>query len=295
MKESAIRQRDFEHHYARLNGVRFHYVRAGHGERLVLLLHGFPELWWSWRHQIGPLAERFTVVAPDLRGYNETEKPRWGYTQDVLVHDVAELIRALGFSRAAVAGHDWGGALAWALAITRPWLVERLVALNCPHPAVFAEQLRTNPRQMLRSWYMGFFLLPWLPEAALRSGSYRFLARRLRAETSGAQCFNDDDVRVYRQALARPGAIEAALAYYRATGRGGTRGMFRGTGMRVAAPTLMIWGTEDAYLGEELVAGTERFVPDLRVWRLPGVSHWVQQEAPAAVNAAMLEFLSGGA
>jgi pimeloyl-ACP methyl ester carboxylesterase len=282
---------DFEHGYARVNGVRFHYVRAGRGERLVLLLHGFPELWWSWRHQIGPLSERFTVVAPDLRGYNETEKPAWGYEQDVLVHDVAGLITALGFGRAVVAGHDWGGQLAWALAITRPWRVERLVALNAPHPAAFAEGLRTSRRQRLRSWYMGLFLLPWLPEIALRSGNYAFIPRRFGADTGHDATFGAEDLRIYRQALARPGALRAALAYYRQTGRYGTRGMFRGSGMRVSAPTLMIWGEEDAYLGVELVAGAARFVPDLRLRIVPGCSHWVQQQCAARVNEEILDFL----
>lgn len=283
---------DFEHGYARVNGVRFHFVRAGHGERLVLLLHGFPEFWWSWRHQIGPLSERLTVVAPDLRGYNETEKPDWGYETDVLVHDVAGLIEALGFRRACVAGHDWGGAIAWALAITRPWRVERLIALNCPHPAVFADALRHSWRQRRRSWYMGFFLLPWLPEAALHYRDHAFIARRLSADTGGDPVFDAQGLRRYRQALARPGALRAALAYYRAAGRQGTRGMYRGTGMRVEAPTLVLWGEEDAYLGRELVAGTERFVPDLRVRTLPGCSHWVQQQCAPAVTAEMLSFLT---
>lgn len=284
--------RDFTHGYLRVNGVRFHYVRAGAGERLVLLLHGFPEFWWSWRYQIGPLAERYTVVAPDLRGYNETEKPAWGYGLDVLSHDVAELIQALGFRSAAVAGHDWGGAIAWALAITRPWRVERLIALNSPHPALFERHMRTNPRQMLRSWYMTFFLLPLLPELALSYDSYAPIAWRLRADTRGAPVFSDDDLRLYRQALARPGALRAALAYYRAVVYESPRGLFRGTGMRVTAPTIMIWGEQDAYLGRELVDGTERYVPDLRVRFLPSASHWVQQHCPREVTQAMLEFLA---
>jgi epoxide hydrolase 4 len=283
---------DFSHGYARVNGVRLHYVRAGEGERLLLLLHGFPEFWWSWRHQMGPLAERFTVVAPDLRGYNESDKPAWGYGLDVLTHDVAGLIDALGFRSASVAGHDWGGAIAWALAITRPWRVERLIALNCPHPTLLEEHVRRNPRQLRRSWYMGFFLLPLLPELALSRGSYAFIPRRFLADTRGDGTFTAEDIRLYRQALARPGALRAALAYYRAAGREGTRGMFRGTGMRVSAPTLMIWGEEDAYLGSELLEDTGRFVPDLRVRRLPATSHWVQQQRPREVAEAMLEFLA---
>lgn len=282
----------FEHHEAMVNGVRFHYVRAGSGPRLVVLLHGFPELWWSWRHQIGPLSEHFTVVAPDLRGYNLTEKPDWGYEQDVLVADIAGLIASQGFDRAIVAGHDWGGQLAWALAITRPWLVERLITLNCPHPAIFEQHLRPGSRQALRSWYMGFFLLPWLPELLLSRGGFAPLLTPLAAALRDAPDGGAADLRVYREALARPGSLRAALSYYRATGLGGTRGMFRGTGMQASMPTLMIWGEDDAFLGVELLEGTERYVPDLHIRRLPGISHWVQQQAPEDVTAAMLEFLT---
>jgi pimeloyl-ACP methyl ester carboxylesterase len=152
-----------EHHYIHVNGIKMHYVKAGQGERLVLLLHGFPEFWYSWRNQIPALSEQFTVVAPDLRGYNETEKPSWGYGIDVLVNDVISLIRELGYEKAIVVGHDWGGAIAWATAIAYPHRVERLIVLNCPHPSIFRKALRTNREQQGRSWYMGFFQLRFAP------------------------------------------------------------------------------------------------------------------------------------
>ena len=169
-----LHPQDFDHRYLRVNGIRMHYAQAGAGERLLVLLHGFPECWWSWRHQLAlfmpqhapegeraecaALAERFTVVAPDLRGYNETDQANWGYELDVLVNDVVALIRELGHTRAIVAGHDWGGAVAWALAIAYPQRVERLIALNAPHPARFAEAIGQGWRQRLRSLYM---LLPF--------------------------------------------------------------------------------------------------------------------------------------
>lgn len=300
---------DFEHHYTRVNGIRMHYVKAGSGPRLLVLLHGFPECWWSWRHQLAlfmpghpaaageagagaRLAERFTVVAPDLRGYNETDRPGWGYELDVLVSDIVELIGQLGHTKAIVAGHDWGGAIAWALAISHPQRVERLIVMNAPHLARFAESLRGNWRQVLRSWYMLFFQLPWLPEAMLRADDYAGIERIIRGSAIDKTRFTDEDIRVYKSAMAQPGALTGALNYYRAMLRQGDRGMFRGTGMRVPAPTLLVWGEEDIALGKELTYGTERFVPDLRVRYIPNCSHWVQQEQPELVNQYMLEFLA---
>ncbi len=281
---------ELRHAFAEVNGIRMHYVTAGQGP-LVVLLHGFPEFWYSWRKQIEALAEHFTVVAPDQRGYNETDKPDWGYETDVLVADVVGLIEALGYERARVVGHDWGGAVAWATAIARPHRVERLAILNTPHPAVFAEHLRNNPAQMRRSWYMGFFLLPTLPELAFRANDYATVERALRADTP-AGTFSDDDIAAYKDAISKPGALTAAINWYRAAGRQGTRGLFAGTAMRCEVPTLLIWGEADRYLGPELVEGTRQYVPDLTIRRLPGVSHWVQQEAPDEVNRYLLDFFS---
>ena len=155
---------ELTHNAVHVNGIRMHYVQAGTGDTLVLLLHGFPEFWFSWRYQLAALSPSFTVVAPDLRGYNDTDKPDWGYTVDVLSSDMAELIRALGFTQAVVVGHDWGGGLAWHLAITAPELVQRLVVLNMPHPARFIQGTLTNPLQLARSSYIGFFQLPFVAE-----------------------------------------------------------------------------------------------------------------------------------
>ncbi len=280
-----------EHHYLRVNGIRFHMVRAGVGDKLLVLLHGFPEFWWSWRHQIEAFADDYTVVAPDLRGYNETEKPARGYELHVLVQDVVELIQALGFQRAYVAGHDWGGMIAWSLAIARPERVERLIALNMPHPARFYEELRRNPEQRRRSRYIAFFQFPWLPEALLRANNGAAFDRIFRATPVDRTVFDEETIRCYKQAMARPGALTAALNYYRAIGRHGAGDLFRGTGMRVRVPTLLIWGEQDIAFAPEVVHGTERFVADLRICRLPHASHWVQQVAPKEVNAAMKAFL----
>jgi pimeloyl-ACP methyl ester carboxylesterase len=281
---------DFHHHYAQVNGIRMHYVRAGHDDRLVLLLHGFPENWYSWRHQIGVLAEHATVIAPDMRGYNETEKPRDGYELNILAEDIAQLIRVVGFRRCALVGHDWGGAIAWSLAISRPDLIERLAVLNAPHPGTFGLGAKISLAQLRRSWYIAFFQLPWLPELLLRSGDYRFIKAGMRRDGLGPDRVSEAEMHFFRQAMARPGALHAAINYYR-RGLLHTGGIFKGTGLQVKMPTTLIWGEQDAYLGTELIDGIQRFVPQLQIKRIADCSHWVQQHRPDLVNQYLQEWL----
>lgn len=279
------------HQQAIVNGVRLHYVQAGNGP-LVVLLHGFPEFWYSWRHQIPALATAgFQVVAPDLRGYNESDKPAGVacYRLDTLANDVLGLIQTLGTGRAVVAGHDWGGGIAWYLAIHHPQLVEKLIILNSPHPAAFWRALRTST-QLLRSWYMFFFQLPWVPEWLIRAGNFAGLERTLRQGPVRAGAFSDEDIRYYKQALARPGALTAALNYYRALFRYRPKDVMQQV-RPIQVPTLLLWGERDRYLSIRLTQGLEAWVPDLRICRLPHASHWVQNDAPDDVNQAMLAFL----
>jgi pimeloyl-ACP methyl ester carboxylesterase len=277
-----------QHRYAQINGIRMHYATAGDGPPVVML-HGFPEFWYGWHKQIPALAERYSVIVPDQRGYGETDKPSWGYEVDVLVQDIIGLIEASGHQRARIVGHDWGGVVAWALAIRFPQRVERLAILNTPHPAIFPAALKTNPRQAMRSMYMGFFQLPWLPEALLSANDYALYARSLRRSAATPTAFSDEEIERYKDAISTPGALTGALNWYRAAGRSG--GLLRGTGLKVLMPTLLIWGERDTFLGKELIDGTERFVPDLRVLRMPDCSHWLHHEAPEAVNRALIDFL----
>lgn len=282
---------DWTHHRAFINGLHLHYVEAGTGP-LILLLHGFPEFWYSWRHQIPALADAgFRVIAPDLRGYNESDRPAGirNYRMELLVEDVAGLIRHVGVERAVVVAHDWGGVIAWRLAMDRPELVERLVILNSPHPAAYRRELR-NPMQWLRSSYVLFFQLPWLPEWLLGVGNFALLRRVWRRQPLRADAFTAKDIMMYRLALSRPGARTAALNYYRANLRilGKTLGDIR----PIVAPTLLIWGERERYLGIGLTHGLERWVPRIRVERLPDASHWVQNDAPERVNQLILEFLA---
>ncbi|MCU0492660.1 MAG: alpha/beta hydrolase [Chloroflexaceae bacterium] len=280
-----------QHSYISVNGIRMHYVSAGSGP-LLLLLHGFPEFWYSWRHQIAAFSPHFTVVAPDLRGYNETDKPTWGYEIDVLVQDVVELIEKLGFQQAYLSGHDWGGMVAWVTAMTFPHRVARLMALNIPHPACFARELRTNPRQRAQSWYAGMFQLPFLPEAVLSANDYAAIELAIRGTAVHKERFTDEDIAAYKDAISKPGALTAALNWYRAVGRTGGRGLFRDVNFHVPMPTLHIWGEKDTALAVETTNGTEQYVPNYTLHRIPDASHWVQQDRPDLVNDYMRAFLA---
>ena len=281
-----------EHRFVRVNGVRFHLVEAGQGP-LVLLLHGFPEFWYGWRNQIPALAEQYRVVAPDLRGYNLSDKPPAGYDYATLARDVAELIGALGEERAHVVGHDWGGIVAWGTAAIFPERVARLAILNAPHPGAYLREVRRNPRQMARSWYIGLFQVPGLAERLLGGRHGAFLERMLRDSSVDPNVFSKAVLAAYRRAATRPGALPAMLAYYRQVPRS-LRQEVDASGRQIAAPTLLIWGMRDVALVPELTEGLERWVPNLRVERVSDAGHWVQHERPGLVNRLLLEHLGSG-
>jgi pimeloyl-ACP methyl ester carboxylesterase len=289
-EESETETHGLRHHYAIVNGIRMHYVEQGTG-RLVVLLHGFPEFWYSWRKQIPALAAAgFRVVAPDQRGYNLTEKPRGvsSYDRGKLTADVAALICHLGESEAVIVGHDWGGGVAWAFAMDYPEMTRRLIVLNCPHPAAMVRGLRTA-RQLLRSWYIFFFQIPYLPEAGFRFRSYRAIDQAFRGGAIRKDTFSDDDIRAYKEAAAQPGALTAAINWYRAAFRGGLR--WTRPMPDITAPTLVIWAEADRALGKELTYGMDRWVQNLTIKYVPKTSHWVQQEQPELVNRYILAFL----
>ena len=287
------------HGYAQVGDVRLHYAESGDGSRpLVLLLHGFPECWYSWRHQLAALGERFHVVAPDLRGYNLSDKPPdvSDYRLPRLVDDVLGLVRHFGAERAAVVGHDWGAGIAWAVAREHPASVSRLAALQVPPFRAWRDNF--SLRQLSRSWYMLFFQLPRVPEWWIGSDDFARLARMFRA-TSRRGTFTDADIAVYREALTRRSAsgettaLTAAINYYRAN----VFKMAAGPGgpAPVRVPTLFVYGERDQFVVPETVRDVARYVaaPYSEV-RLARAGHWVQQEYPNEVNAALFKFLSDG-
>src|SRR5829696_7308288 len=232
----------------------------------------------------------YRVVAPDLPGYNTPDKPPRvrDYRPRLLAEEVADLIVALGAGSATVAGHDWGGGLAWLLAMHHPERVQRLVILNAPHPIRFLTGLR-SPRQLRRSWYILAFQLPWLPERLLAARDFQALRRALRRQPTRPGAFTAQDIDRYVTAAAQPGALRAAINYYRAAVRGNPLAQAQ-TLRRVDAPTLVIWGEQDRYLGRELAEPDHAWVPDVRVERIAEASHWVQADAPERVNQLLMDF-----
>jgi pimeloyl-ACP methyl ester carboxylesterase len=274
--------------YADLDGLRLHYVEAGTGP-LVVLLHGFPEFWYSWRYQIPALkAAGYRVVAPDLRGYNLSGKPRGvpAYAANLVAWDIEQLIQACGADRAVLVGHDWGGAIGWEFAMRYPRRLERLVIMNAPHPVRFLRALRTW-RQLRKSWYIFFFQLPWLPEAVIRADGFAFLRKTLKTGPLRAGAVTSADIERYVEAAAQPGALTAAINYYRAALR---HGPSRGSAV-IDAPVLVIWGEKDRFLGSELAEPDHRWVPNVRVERVPDAGHFVHLDQPERVNTLLLDFL----
>ncbi len=276
------------------NGVRLHAAEAGEGP-LVLLLHGFPQFWWAWRTQLSALAAAgFRAVAPDLRGYNLSDKPPnvSDYRVEKLVDDLTGLIRHLGARRAAVVGHDWGAGVAWAVAQRSPEYVSKLAALQVPPPQAWKKNLTL--RQLLRSWYMFFFQIPRLPEWLIRRDDFRQLADSFR-KTARPGTFTEADIALYKEALRRPGALTAGVNYYRANAlslfaRKSDGDSWRSR--RYTVPTLFIYGERDPFIVAETARDIGSFVDaPYREVRLARAGHWVQQEYPLEVNAALVSFL----
>lgn len=279
-----------EHGYITTNNIKLHYVSQGKG-KLMLLLHGFPEFWYSWRNQIAEFKTDYHVVAPDLRGYNLSDKPQGlkAYDMSELVADIKGIITGLGYDDCILVAHDWGGAIAWNFAYAYPQMVEKLIVLNIPHPTLFTKGLKTL-QQLRKSWYMFVFQLPWLPEFLFQLNDYQAIKNAFMDMAIDKTAFKPEDLQAYRDAAAQPGALTATINYYRQ----GFSSLFRdqqpeyGT---LQVPTLIIWGESDTALGKELTYGTENYVSDWQIKYIPNCSHWVQQEQPELVNRYIREFL----
>jgi pimeloyl-ACP methyl ester carboxylesterase len=274
------------------NGVQLHAVEAGPRDGpLVILLHGFPEFWWGWRRQIEPLAAAgLHVLAPDQRGYNLSDRPAGvgAYDLDTLAADVIGLADAMGRRTVMLVGHDWGGLVAWWTASRHPHRVDRLVVLNAPHPAVMGAYVRRHPTQVLRSSYVGFFQLPFVPERVLAAGDFALMRRALR-RSSRPGTFSPEDLGRYAGAWAQPGALTGMLNWYRAL-----RLRPAIAHAAVEAPTLLIWGGRDRFLERGLAQASLALCRAGRPLWLDAASHWVHLEEPETVNLAMLRFLTGG-
>ncbi|KAK3287182.1 hypothetical protein CYMTET_5299 [Cymbomonas tetramitiformis] len=300
-------------------GVKLHCVvceptsTSGESPPLVVLLHGFPEFWYSWRNQIPALtASGRRVVAMDMRGYNKSQKPVDvdAYSMGSLVADVESVIRkyAPGEGRAElVVGHDWGGAVAWSFAMAHPDSFEKLAVLNLPHPQRFSEGLKT-PRQLSKSWYIGAFQTPFLPEGIFAFADFALLRRVFKSdpEPPFSDAVIEEYVKAYRD---QDGSMTASLNYYRAAFQDALRGLLGqsavsspfqllGAGTqstplcRIEQPVLVIWGERDAYLSKEMCAPSTELVPNCVVVRVPDATHWVQHDSADLVNQELVRFLS---
>lgn len=290
-----VEESRIEHRYAQLDQVRLHYVeRVPEGVEdppVVILLHGFPEFWYAWRYQIEPLAAAgFRVIAPDMRGYNLSDKPAGvvNYRVEALAADVAQLVRELGCEKAHIVGHDWGGFVAWWFAMTYPSALERLVVMNAPHPGHGLAML-ADPEQLRRSWYMFFFQLPVLPERRMIRNDYEVVRRTLLAHTERKEAFSSEDLDRYVRAFTMAGP-RPMLDYYRALFRRNPLALRREL-RPINAPVQVIWGKKDRNLLETYAEPPPRWVWDVRVDYVDDAAHWVQSDRPETVNQLLLDFL----
>ena len=305
------------HEYASVNGQRLHYARAGSGP-LMVFVHGFPEFWYEWKHQIAEFSRDHTVVAPDMRGYNLSSKPEElsAYQMPNLVEDLraltAELMKGSGASKFTLVAHDWGGVVAWVFAAQHPQMLDKLVIVNAPHPTIFGRLLRDDAAQQKASGYMLMFRSPQA-EATLSADNYERLTAMVLGDGLKNGTVTEADKKMYVDAWSQPGALTGGLNYYRAAGVGPPRPAAIETAATTAAPpaapgeaaallslppmivrvpTLVIWGEKDTALLTSNLNGLEEVVPSLTVRRIPDGTHWVVREKASEVNGLIREFLA---
>lgn len=288
-----------EHAYAEVNGVKLHYAHCGTGP-LIMFLHGFPEYWDMWKEQLKEFGKDFLAVAPDMRGYNLSSKPQEvsQYKQKYLMEDIRLLAEHLGSKKFILAAHDWGGAVAWTFAMFHPQLLEKLIIVNSPHPAVFEREFRNNPEQRKASSYMLMFRSKEA-EKLLSDNNYSFLLKMAFGEIIKNGVLTDDDVKGYIGAWSQPGALTGGLNYYRATNVDALENPEEALKKpplgdllpKITVPTLVIWGEKDTALLTGCADGLEKYIDDCTVKRVPDASHWIVREKPALVNKLIRDFL----
>ncbi|MHA1298592.1 MAG: alpha/beta fold hydrolase [Candidatus Helarchaeota archaeon] len=285
-----MKNNEWKHEYIKTNNIRMHYVTFGQG-KLLILLHGFPEFWYSWRFQINELGKYFRVVAPDLRGYNKTDKPKGveNYKINILIQDILGLVEGLEEGKAVIIGHDWGGALSWEFAKCFPKKTEKLVILNCPPISVLQEEILKNKDQARRSQYIMFFQTPEVPEKSFSARNYELLRSTYTNMAIKKELWDDDTLNKYVKALELP-SIACGINYYRASYKFPLS--TKQSKLKVQCPTLVIWGEQDKALSIKLTEYFSDIVEGTYMIKfIPTAGHWVQLEEPELVNKYILEFL----
>ncbi|GFS16992.1 epoxide hydrolase 4-like [Elysia marginata] len=276
------------HGYLHLEDVRLHYVASGPEDKpLMLFMHGFPELWFSWRHQIKEFQKDYRVVAFDMRGYNESDKPKGlaAYSLHKLMADVKQVILELGYKSCVLVAHDWGGVIAWPFARLNPDYVDKLVIINAPPGHIMARLLTVDAKQRKMSWYLFLFQLPLFPELLLKLQNFRVIEKEF--QKTG---ISQEELNVYKYAVSQPGALTPVINYYRS--------VLRQTGGAVThdinypMPVLLIWGCKDKFLSTDIPDMIEKENPRITVKRITRATHFVQNHDPMAVNKIMREWLA---
>jgi pimeloyl-ACP methyl ester carboxylesterase len=287
----------FEHKYADVNNVRLHYVTVGQG-KLIMFLHGFPELWFEWKRLLAVVGRDYQAVAPDMRGYNLSSKPAdvAQYRTRYLIEDIRALAEHLGHKKLILVAHDWGGGVAWPFAMRHPEYVEKLIIINAPHPVIFVRELRDNPAQRKASQYILVHRTAGAEDMLARD-NYALLVNSILRDGLERGYFKEEDREAYIEAWSQSGALTGGLNYYRAahlgsfTGEGDDILSADPSSFEVRVPTLVIWGDKDRYLLTGNLEGLEKYVPNLTIKRIPDGSHWVIHEKPVLVNSYIREFI----
>ncbi|MEN2978295.1 alpha/beta fold hydrolase [Tistrella bauzanensis] len=293
---------EITHRRVNVGEVTLHIAEAGDPEKPVMLfLHGFPEFWYAWKGMMGRFAADYRCVAPDLRGFGESDAPAEveAYRAKHVVGDIKGLIEALGVAKVILVAHDWGGAAAWLFAMSFPQMIERLIILNSPHPATFQRELTRNPDQIRASQYFRLFRSPEA-EAKLSANDFDWLWRFSMKPVYEKGILNDADKAAYLEAWGRPGALTGGLNWYRASPidvvPAGTlpaeKPLLDPAKYAVTLPVLVIWGLGDTALVPGLIEGLEIWVPNVTIERVQHATHWIAHEAPDEVEAAIRRFLA---
>ncbi|CAO4379733.1 unnamed protein product [Caenorhabditis nigoni] len=286
--------KNWNHKFVQLKDIRMHYVEEGPEDGDVLLMvHGFPEFWYSWRFQLEHFKHTHRCIAIDMRGFNSTDRPSGisNYNISYLVDDIRQFIEVLGLKKVTLAAHDWGAMICWRVAMMHQELIDRLIICNVPHPTAFFDVYKISKEQRDKSWYVYFFQSQLIPEIAMRSNKMKMLEAMFRGKQAGirnSQNFTDEDMLAWKHVFSQPGATTGPLNYY--------RDLFNAPSisrkLQIVQPkVLILWGDEDNFLDKKGAEFSVQYCRNCRVEFIRGASHWVQQDQPELVNAYMEQFM----